>query len=147
MTRPLRWDITTDHAWQNFSAFRSQAVLAGEKLIVQRVDEKRTLDQNALSHKLYSEIASQLEDQSIEDVRRECKLTIGIPILRSDDHFRALYDKSIKATLDYDEKLECMAWFPVTRLMDKKQFSDYIDQIIRDYSQRGVSIVFPGEAA
>lgn len=145
MSRALRWDVTGDTSWLNFTNFRTQALLAGEKLIVQRVNEKRSLDQNALSHALYTQIAGQLEDQTVAEVRAECKLRHGIPILRGDDSFRELYDKSIRATLTYEEKLAAMEWFPVTRLMDKKQFSEYLDSVIMGYSKQGVSIVMPGE--
>ena len=145
-TRNHPWDCTGDTGWQNFCNFRTQAVLAGQRFIVQRVNEKRSLDQNALSHALYSQIAAQIEDQTVNDIRAECKLRHGVPILRAEsDEFRAKYDKVIKPH-DYETKLSLMEWLPVTSLMNKPQFSEYIDTVIREYSKVGISIVMPGES-
>ena len=141
-----RWDLTGDTSWQNFCAIRAQAILGGKRFIAQLVDEKRSQDQNSLSHALYTQVAAQLDDQSVADVRAQCKLEHGVPILRAgDDKFRESYDKIVRPH-DYETKLEFMAWFPVTSLMGKKQFTEYLDTVIRHYSQQGVSILMPGEA-
>lgn len=147
MARNLRFDLTSDTGWQSFSDMRRGAVLSGKRFIVELVGEKRSLDQNALSFEVYKEVSEQLGDQTADEVRRESKLRYGIPILRGDENFRKLYDKSIKHTLDYSEKLEAMEWFPVTRLMNKKQFSEYLDTVIREYSKQGIYITMPGDAA
>ena len=140
-----RWDVTGDTSWQNFCNFRTQAILAGERFIVQRVPEKRSHDQNALSFALYTEIAGQLGDQTVDDIRAECKLRHGIPILRAaSQEFRDMYDKVIKPH-DYETKLAMMAYIPVTSLMDKAQFTEYLETVIREYSKQGISIVMPGE--
>jgi len=142
-----KFDITTDAGWNTFAAWRSKAVLSGKRVIVQPVSEKRSLDQNALSFEIYKDIAGQVGDQTPDEVRRECKLRYGIPILRTDEGFRNLYDKSIKSTLNYEEKLEAMAWFPVTRLMSKKQFTEYLDTVIREYAKQGIYVTMPGDPA
>jgi hypothetical protein len=73
-------------------------------------------------------------------------LRFGIPILRTGNpDFKAMYDKAIRATLSYEEKLKAMEFLPVTRLMDKAQFSEFLDTVIREYSKQGVSILMPGE--
>jgi hypothetical protein len=139
-------DATSDRGWQTLSSVRDNALLAGKPFVVQVVQAKRTLDQNAISHAIYTQIASQLEDQTVQEVRAECKLRFGIPILRAGNpDFKAMYDKAIRATLDYEEKLKAMEFLPVTRLMDKAQFSEYLDTVIREYSKQGVSILMPGE--
>ena len=139
-------DATSDRGWQTLSSVRDNALLSGKPFVVQVVQAKRTLDQNAISHAIYTQIASQLEDQTVQEVRAECKLRFGIPILRAGNpDFKAMYDKAIRATLDYEEKLKAMEFLPVTRLMDKAQFSEYLDTVIREYSKQGVSILMPGE--
>jgi hypothetical protein len=139
-------DATTDRGWKTLSSVRDNALLSGKPFVVQVVQAKRTLDQNAISHAIYTQIASQLEDQTVQEVRAECKLRFGIPILRAGNpDFKAMYDKAIRATLDYEEKLKAMEFLPVTRLMDKAQFSEYLDTVIREYSKQGVSILMPGE--
>lgn len=143
--RSQHWDITGDTVWQNFCEFRAQAVLAGKRFVVRQVPEKRTLDQNAMSHAIYTQIASQLEDQTIMEIKAECKLRHAVPILRAEsEEFRAKYDKVIKPH-NYETKLSLMEWLPVTSLMNKAQFSEYLDTVIREYSKQGVSIVMPGE--
>jgi len=145
--RNHQWDLSNSTVLQNFIEYVGQMRLAGKRPLVQFVAPKRSLDQNALSHALYTQIAGQLEDQTVQEVRAECKLRHGIPILRAgNEKFRTMYDKSIRGTLDYEEKLAAMEFLPVTRLMDKAQFSEYLDTVIREYSKQGVSIVMPGES-
>jgi hypothetical protein len=38
-----------------------------------------------------------------------------------------------------------MDWLPVTSNMDQEQASEYIDQVIREYSGRGYSLTHPSE--
>jgi len=145
--RAVQIDCTTDSGWQALANVRANALLGGHKFVVQVVGPRRSLDQNAISHALYTQIAAQLEDQTVQEVRAECKLRFGIPLLRAGNpEFKAMYDKAIRATLDYEEKLKAMEFLPVTRLMDKTQFSEYLDTVIREYSKQGVSIIMPGEA-
>lgn len=144
--RPVQIDCSTDRGWQALSAVRDNALLSGKSFVVQVLGPRRSLDQNAISHALYAQIAGQLEDQTVQEVRAECKLRFGIPILRAGNpQFKAMYDKAIRATLDYEEKLAAMEFLPVTRLMDKAQFSEYLDTVIREFSKQGVSIIMPGE--
>ena len=143
--RAVKIDATTEQGWQALAQVRSNALLASKPFVVQVLGEKRSLDQNALSHALYTQIASQLEDQTVQEIRAECKLRYGVPILRAaSDDFRAQYDKVIRPH-DYETKLAIMEWLPVTSLMDRAQFSEYLDTVIREYSKQGVSIVMPGE--
>jgi len=148
MTRQIRFDLSTESAMTAFMAFVGQMRLTGKRPIFELAKEKRSLDQNALAFAIYTQIAEQVQDQSISDVRRECKLVHGIPILRRDDaEFAELYDKSIKGTLSYEEKLKAMEWFPVTRLFTKAQFTEYLDTMIREYSKQGYFLAHPSEAA
>ena len=145
-TRQMRFDATTDSGLATLVAMRNSIVLAGKKALFQLVPEKRSLSQNAISHAIYTQIAGQLEDQSVQEVRAECKLRFGVPILRgNNEKFRAMYDKAIRETLTYEEKLAAMEFLPVTSLMDKAQFSEYLDTVIREFSKQGISIVMPGE--
>ena len=144
--RQMRFDVSTDRGLDIFLDIRNGLLLDGKKAVFELVPEKRSLDQNAMSFALYKEIAGQLEDQTVAEVRAECKLRFGVPILRgANERFRAMYDKAIKDTLSYEEKLDAMEFLPVTRLMDKEQFSEYLDTVIREYSKQGIAITMPGE--
>lgn len=129
----------------NFLSFITQMRLAGKRPIVEVVPERRSLDQNAMIYALYQQIAEQVEGEQIVDIRRECKLRYGVPIMRAgSEEFRYVYDRAIKP-LDYEFKLRAMDWLPVTSKMSKAQATEFIDTVIREYSQRGLSLVHPSE--
>lgn len=141
------WDISTDHGWQNFEAVRNNMVLAGKRPHAQFSGEKRSVDQNSMIYALYQQIAAQVEDQAIIDIRRECKLRYGVPILRAgNENFAAMYNKAFLRTLDYEEKLQAMDFLPVTSLMTKTQGTEFIDTVIREYTKQGYSLTHPDEA-
>ena len=102
---------------------------------------KRSTDQNKLQRRWINEIAEQLGDRTAEEVRGECKLRFGVPILRAENEiFCEKYDRIIKP-LPYETKLEMMQEpldFPVTRLMTVAQTTKYLDAISRFYSEQGV---------
>lgn len=102
--------------------------------------KRRSVEQNRLQRRLISEIASQT-DQTPEEVRSFCKLTIGVPILRAgNEMFSEKYDRLVKP-MPYERKLELMAEpidFPVTRLMTTAMKTQYLEEIYRVFSQQGV---------
>lgn len=105
----------------------------------------RSLDQNAISHAWYNDIALQTADTP-ENVKCECKLRFGVPILRAEDaDFREMYDNSILRNLSYEQKLKAMRFIPVTSNMTKPQLSRYLQDIQRSYAQQGVVVSFPDE--
>lgn len=103
-----------------------------------RYQRDRSLEQNALSHAIYKEVADQLGDRTITEVRAESKLHIGVPILRaSDPDYCALYDEGIKP-MDYETKLKAMRYWPVTRLMTVDQMQQYLDEMQMHWVEQGV---------
>ena len=102
---------------------------------------KRSTEQNSLQRRWITEIAEQLGDRTAEEVRGECKLRFGVPILRAENEiFCEKYDRIIKP-LPYETKLALMMEpldFPVTRLMTVAQTTKYLDAISRFYSEQGV---------
>lgn len=109
---------------------------------------KRTLRQNGLQMKWMGEIAAQLGDQTAEEIRAYCKLTIGVPILRADSEtFREQYDAIVRP-LPYEQKIALMMEpfdFKVTRLMNTKQFTAYLDGVHRHFSAKGFGLTNPGD--
>lgn len=106
---------------------------------------KRSVEQNKLQRLWMREISDQL-GEAPERWRGYCKLTIGVPILRSEnDEFRAKYDSAVRP-LGYEQKLAIMMEpldLPVTRIMTTKQKADYLDQIFRHFSEQGVVLTIP----
>lgn len=143
--RRQRWDLSTDTVVENFNAFVTNMRLAGKRPLVEIVPESRTVDQNAMFFALYAQVAAQKQDESVEEIRRYCKLHFGVPILRRDDpQFRDWYNKTLLHS-DYEIKKESMRYVPVTSDFSKKQGSEYIDEIIREYSQQGLCLTHPSE--
>lgn len=93
----------------------------------------RSQKQNKLAFKWHKERAEFIGN-SVEEERAFCKLTYGVPIMRSEDEsFRASYDKAIQP-FPYAQRLEIIQDLdiPVTRSMNTKQFANYLENIDRD---------------
>ena len=104
--------------------------------------KKRSLDQNAISHAWYSQVANELREDTPLGVKSFCKLHFGIPILRAEsDDFREKYDRAVKP-MDYPDKLTLMEWFPVTSLMTTPQLSEYLEKV-KDHYRGRVALEFP----
>ncbi|WP_127524016.1 hypothetical protein [Mesorhizobium sp. Z1-4] len=106
----------------------------------------RSTEQNKLQRLWMKEIAEQKGDITAEEARGYCKLTIGVPILRSENEaFRLRYDEIVKP-LSYPQKLALMMEpfdFGVTRIMTTKQKAAYLDGVHRHFSEQGVILTDP----
>ncbi len=124
------------------------ALLGGRKLpltVTWTQGATRSSAQNRLAQRWFTDIALQLGDQTHEDIRAECKLTIGVPILRSENEaFRQSYDRTMKH-LSYEAKLAAVKAFdlPVTRLMTSKQMTAFMDEMQRKWAAQGVQLTDP----
>lgn len=142
-----RWTLDDDFKVKCFNEHVTNMRLAGKPPTVEFVQPLRSLDQNAMTWSLYTQIAEQKQDESINEIQHHCKLHYGVPILRRDNvKFQAMYDKAFRDVLEYEEKLAAMEFLPVTRLMNKTQCSEYLDTIIREYSKQGYFLTHPSEA-
>lgn len=104
----------------------------------------RSLDQNAISHAWYAQVARELREDDERGVKRYCKLHFGVPLLRAEDEeFREAYDRVLRPRLSYEEKLEAMDILPVTSRMTTKQLSRYMEDVRAHYVARGVQLEFP----
>lgn len=106
----------------------------------------RSASANRLAQRWFTDIALQLGDQTHEDVRADCKLRHGVPILRAENEaFRVSYDRTMKH-LTHEEKLAAIKAFdlPVTRLMLAKQMSAFMDAVHLDFaSGQGLRLTDP----
>ena len=107
---------------------------------------RRSTLQNNLQRMWINEISEQLGDRTPEEARGECKLTLGVRILRAEDEpFRIAYDAAVKH-LSYEQKMALMMEpldMPVTRRMTVKQKTAYLDSIVRYYGEQGVILTMP----
>lgn len=110
---------------------RSEFKACGFLRAMYSTDKPRTLSQNSLIYSLYGRISREGGQESADEVRARCKLTIGVPILRSEDaEYCDTYDAVIKP-LTYEQKIKAMAYWPCTQLMNTDQLSRYHDEIVR----------------
>jgi hypothetical protein len=109
---------------------------------------RRSLKQNKLQRLWLNEISEQMGDRTPEEVRGYCKLTIGVPILRAENEaFRERYDAIVRP-LPYEQKMALMMEpldFPITRLMNTKQATAYLDGMHRHFSEKGIALTDPGD--
>ena len=97
-----------------------------------KANDIRSLDQNALVNRWYSDIAKHRDIDPVT-VRRECKLNYGTQILRSDDKMlNWLYSKSVDK-LPYDKRLIIMDGFQITSIMSTSQLMQYLGCMEQDY--------------
>ena len=142
-TTGQRYHLHDKHQLDNFNEWVRAQWVTGNKPTVQMMGEERTMSQNAMWNALYGQIAGQMEDKSVIEVRRECKLHYGIGILKAGDPaFSDWYDTAIKG-LTYEDKLLLMTYMDVTSLFNKKQGTEYLDTIIAEYGRQGISLIDP----
>jgi hypothetical protein len=101
----------------------------------------RTISQNALIHKWFGEIAKQTHSP-IDEVKRECKLKQGCPILMADDPAFCAFLQHLK-NLTYEQKLEAMDYVSVTSAMTTKQLSQMGDAMRAKYLPQGIHMTDP----
>lgn len=111
--------------------------------VTAKTGKARSLDQNAISHAWYEQIARELREDDALGWKCYCKLHHGVPILRTEDEeFREAYDATIKG-MTYEQKLKAMRLLPVTSLMTKEQLSKYLESMQEDFARCGVRLEFP----
>lgn len=94
--------------------------------------------QNSLSHVWYAQLAAKLREDTAAGYKAYCKLHFGVPILREDADFGAMYDRIFKP-MDYETKLEIMkqpGLFDVTSLMSVEQMGLYLDHVQHHWADR-----------
>jgi len=107
--------------------------------------DPRSGQQNRLSHRWYADIARHRGDVTVQEVRAECKLIFGVPILRAENEaFRLSYDGILKSHR-YEAKLKAIEVFdlPVTRIMTKDQMVEYMSAIQRHWISAGAYLTDP----
>lgn len=103
----------------------------------------RSVEQNAVLHGWFGQVARELREYDERGVKRFCKLHFGVPILRAeDDDFRVAYDRVIRP-LGYEDKLVAMDILPVTSAMTTIQLDRCMTDIQDHYLKQGVALVYP----
>lgn len=138
------WTINSENALQScIGDLRESFRLHKFVKVSAKIGKARSLDQNAISHAWYEQIARERKEDDALGWKCYCKLVHGVPILRAEDEeFRTTYDLVIKP-LRYDQKLEAMKCWPVTSIMTKPQLSKYLEAMQEGFATQGVYLTFP----
>lgn len=117
----------------------------GAAVVVMDAEERRTNQQNRLVHRWFADIARALGDQSEADVKVDCNLQYGRPILARDDEEWSAAFGYIFDALNLPAKRKAMRVLdiPFTRRMTVPQLREYMDQMQRDYSDQGIYLTNP----
>jgi len=114
------------------------------KVTIKPYKRDRSVEQNAVMHGWFSQISKTLGEDTPEEVKRFCKLTLGVPILRgADEDFCAFYDKALKG-LSYEQKIEAMKYLDVTSLFSTDQMLEFMTAMQTTYADR-VKLVYPND--
>ena len=101
-------------------------------------DHLRSIQQNRLVYAIYKRIADTLYGGDVLLARRECKLSVGCPILyKSKLAFARVYDNTLRI-MDRERRLQAMDLISVSSIMSTAQCTNYIKSIINTYSEQGV---------
>lgn len=139
-----RWTLSDEFQLNKFVEWVKHRWIEGRPPTLQVMGPTRSGAQNSLIYAMYGDISRQLGDTTVLEVRRQCKLYYGVPILRaSDPDFCDYYDRLIKKRFNIPEKLELMDHLDVTSDFTKEQAGQYIDHIIEAYRARGIRLANP----
>jgi len=105
---------------------------------------KRTIQQNALLHKWYGQIAQHRGDVSAMEVKGECHVAYGVPIRMRDPVWATVWNKMFH---DLTYRQQCFLFergiLAMTREMGVKELTEYMDAMSRDYRADGVFLTDP----
>ena len=142
---PMKWYITDSEVLGK--ALHFVACAEQPFTLTFSKDKDRSSAQNRLIHKNFTEIANHYGDRTAHEVKADCNLTYGRPILdRDDEEWKAAFGY-IFDNLNHAAKLKAIRVLdiPFTRRMTTRQLSEYTDQMHRDYGEQGVRLTRPEE--
>lgn len=96
----------------------------------------RSQRQNRLLHKWFREVADYRQDVTDKEVKAECNLLFGVPILcRDDDEWRLMWEYIAKSlNYEFQIKLIRRSKIPITSEMTMKQLNEYMTEMEREYA-------------
>ncbi|MGA0841020.1 MAG: hypothetical protein ACO3P1_14120 [Pseudomonadales bacterium] len=99
----------------------------------------RSLEQNRLLWRWLT-IIGKHQGQTSEEMHREVKLRIGVPILRRDSEaFCETYDRLIRP-MSYEEKIAAMDLIDVTSILTVRQMTELLDEVSRQYRSAPIDV-------
>tara|TARA_R110000764_G_scaffold59678_1_gene128696 strand:+ start:810 stop:1247 length:438 start_codon:yes stop_codon:yes gene_type:complete len=135
-----RWHVHNQHQLTAFTEWVIKQWGDNKKPTLQLMNADRSNNQNAFINTLYGDISRQSKDNSVLDVRRQCKLVYGVGILKAaDPEFAELYDRTVKK-MSFEDKLLVVGYMDITSKFNKSQATEYIDTILSEYGKQGIAL-------
>lgn len=108
---------------------------------------KRSDEQNRTIHKWFGEIAAQRQDVTAIEVKAECNLEFGLPIMQRDDPEWMTVFGYLFRGLNHEQKLKAIRVLdiPFTRRMKVKQLTEYMNNMVQQATERGHVLTIPEE--
>lgn len=108
---------------------------------------KRTLSQNALLHKWFSEVSAHFGDRTPKQVKGECHHKYGLVYRLKDPQFEWVWTRT-GAHLDYEKQCSLLAseTLGVSSKMKKPDLTAYMNEMQHDYALKGVRLTIPEES-
>lgn len=116
------------------------------EIVVRKREARRTLEQNRLQWKWCQEAGLQ-GDQTAEEYQAYAKLHFGMAILCRDSEDYAEACCQVLGVLTYEQKLALMRHpfdWPVTRAMNKRQLTEYLNRMWEHFTGLGFRLTDPG---
>lgn len=135
-------DCKTKKQAQGVIAQTGDGYLEIAKELLARLMFERTLNQNGLAHKWFSEIGNQT-GESADEVKDRAKLDIGCIILCRDDPDYLEFMRASMKDLGREERLKRMKFIPCTSLMNTKQKTEFLDTFERQHRAQGLQLTEP----
>ena len=116
----------------------AETVLGGRKTFEAAIPVRgRSMPQNSLWAVWYGLIGKEV-GQTAEEVKRECKLLYGVPILCAEDRAFSRVWEAKFANDTYEQQLYMMRYLPVTSLLSKGQGIIYTETLQREYAKQQI---------
>jgi len=141
----LQTVILTGDPQRNLARVSVDQAPAGSVVTIRDAEKSRTDAQNRLVHKWFADVSAVMIGQHASDIKAECNLFYGRPILvRDDPEWGAEFDYIFDA-LSLPAKLKAIKVLdiPFTRRMGVKQLNEYMTQMQQDYAELGVTLTDP----
>ena len=112
-------------------------------VIIKNHESERSLAQNALAFKWYSELDAQIANS--DNQRNFCKWTYGFPVLLAREEVEPGIHRmwEILTTVPYEDRINAMEMVEVTRLFTTKEFTEYLRSIERYAADMGYQLSHP----
>lgn len=106
--------------------------------------DKRSLNQNALLHKWYEQVARHQGDMTAADVKGICHREYGLPIRLRNNQFAWVWERS-GAKMTYEQQCKFLASgvLNISSGMSTAELKEYLDTMQQAFLKQGVALVIP----